>query len=84
MNRHRRLLQTIVDRRSNANIRFSDLRALMRHLGFEERIRGSHHIYRKEGVAERVNLQRDDGNAKPYQVRQVRRLILKYDLGGDD
>ena len=55
----------------------------MQHLGFKERIRGSHHVYRKEGVAEKVNLQRDDGNAKPYQVRQVRRLILKYDLGGE-
>ena len=65
-------------------MRFSDLRTLMQHLGFEERMRGSHHLYRREGVAERVNLQRDDGNAKPYQVRQVRRLILKYKLGADD
>ena len=84
MNRHERLLQTILRGRSDANIRFADLRSLMQHLGFEERIRGSHHLYRKEGVAEKVNLQRDDGNAKPYQVRQVRRLILKYGLGGDD
>ena len=33
---------------------------------------------------EKVNLQRDDANAKPYQVRQVRRLILKYKLGRDE
>ena len=84
MNRHERLLQTILRGRSDANVRFADLRALMQHLGFEERIRGSHHLYRREGVAEKVNLQRDDGNAKPYQVRQVRRLILKYKLGADD
>ena len=84
MNRHERLLQTILGGRSDANIRFADLRALMQHLGFEERIRGSHHLYRNGGIAEKVNLQRDDGNAKPYQVRQVRRLILKYDLGGND
>ena len=84
MNRHERLLQTILGGRSDANIRFADLRVLMQHLGFEERIRGSHHLYRKGGIAEKVNLQRDDGNAKPYQVRQVRRLILKYDLGGDN
>ena len=58
-----------------------ELRALMQHLGFEERVRASHHVYRKAGVAEKVNLQRDGGNAKPYQVRQVRRLILKYKLG---
>ena len=84
MNRHERLLQTILRGRSDANVRFADLSALMQHLGFEERIRGSHHLYRREGVAEKVNLQRDDGNAKPYQVRQVRRLILKYKLGADD
>ena len=53
----------------------------MRNLGFDERVRGSHHLYRRHGVVEKVNLQRDDGNAKPYQVRQVRRLILKYKLG---
>ena len=56
-------------------------RVLVEHLGFEERVRASHHVYRKAGVAEKVNLQRDGGNAKPYQVRQVRRLILKYRLG---
>lgn len=84
MSRHERLLRTILGGRSDANIRFDDLRALMRYLGFDERIRGSHHVYRKHGVPEKVNLQRDDGNAKPYQVRQFRRLALKYQLGGDE
>ena len=70
--------------RSDANLRFDDLRALMRYLGFDERIRGSHHVYRKQGIPEKVNLQRDDGNAKPYQVRQFRRLTLKYQLGSDE
>ena len=84
MNRHERLLQAILRGRSDANVRFADLRALMQYLGFEERIRGSHHLYRKKGVAEKANLQRDDGNAKPYQVRQVRQLILKYKLGRND
>ena len=81
MNRHERLLQRILGGRSDANIRFSELRALMQSLEFDERIRGSHHIYRKAGLAEKVNLQRDDGNAKPYQIRQLRRVLLKYQLG---
>ena len=84
MNRHERLLQTILGGRSDANIRFADLRALMQHLGFEERIRGSHHLFDKEGIVEIVNLQSRGGHAKPYQVRQVRQLILKYRLGRDD
>ena len=70
--------------RPDANIRFDDLRVLTRHLGFEERVRGTHHLFDKEGVVEIVNLQSRGGHAKPYQARQVRRLILKYELGGDD
>jgi len=77
------LLERILDGRSDANIRFADLCALMRNLGFEERVRGSHHMYRKRGVPEKINLQRDDGHAKPYQVKQVRRVILKYRLSGE-
>ena len=84
MSRFTRILQKILRGRSDANIGFGDLCALLQDLGFEERIRGSHHLYRKQGVAEKINLQRDDGHAKPYQVRQVRRVILKYKLGKDD
>ncbi len=84
MNRHERLLHTILGGQSDANIRFSDLRALMMYLGFEERIRGSHHLFDKAGIVEIVNLQSRGSDAKPYQVRQVRQLILKYKLGGDD
>jgi hypothetical protein len=49
--------------------------------GFDKRVKGSHHLFRKPGVEERINLQRDGNNAKPYQVKQVRAVILKYKLG---
>lgn len=81
MTRHKRLVRTILRGRSDANVRFDELRALMGYLGFEERVRGSHHLFSKEGVPEIVNLQTQGGQAKPYQVRQVRRLIIKYRLG---
>ena len=84
MNRHKQLLQRILGGLADANVRFDDLCGLLRNLGFTERVRGSHHIFRKEGVAERINLQRDDGHAKPYQVRQVRRVILNYKLEEDE
>ena len=80
MSRSRVLLRRILGGRSDANLRFDDLRGLLRDLGFIERVRGSHHMFRKGGVEERINLQRDDGHAKPYQVRQVRHVILKYAL----
>ena len=52
-------------------------------LGFDERSRGSHHIFRKQGVRELINLQREGSKAKVYQVRQVRQVILRYELGGE-
>jgi hypothetical protein len=58
-----------------------ELCALLAALGFEVRVRGSHHVFRKPGVEERINLQKDGIHAKPYQVKQVRAVILKYGLG---
>jgi hypothetical protein len=73
------------DNASFANIRFDDLRHLLRHLGFAERIRGDHYIFTKDGIAEILNLQPRGRQAKPYQVKQVRGVMVKYHLaGGDD
>ncbi|HBG96646.1 MAG TPA: toxin HicA [Chromatiaceae bacterium] len=69
---------------SDANINFTDLCGLLRSLGFEERTKGSHHIFRKEGVEEKPNLQSDGAKAKPYQVRQVRAILVKYHLSGEE
>lgn len=82
MGKYEELLQRILLGRSDANIAFEDLCQLLRQLGFEERTKGSHHIFRRMEVEERINLQRDGKHAKPYQVRQVRRAILRYRLGG--
>jgi len=67
---------------SDKNIRFGDLRKLILSLGFDERIKGDHHIYAKAGVPEILNVQPlRDGMAKAYQVKQIRSIILKYKLG---
>jgi len=71
MKRHEKLLIQILRGTSDANISFADLRPLLIRLGFEERTRGSHHVFRKEGVEEKTTLQREGNKAKPYQVRQV-------------
>ena len=83
MARREKLIQQILGGRADANIGFNDLCALLLRLGFEMRTNGSHHIFRKSDIEEKVNLQRDGNKAKPYQVRQVRNLILKYGLGVD-
>ena len=80
MRQRSRLLQRILSGRADANIRFSDLCALLRRLGFDERIRGSHHVFARDGLDEILNLQPIGSDAKVYQVRQVRLLILKYGL----
>lgn len=68
---------------SDANIGFNDLCSLLKHLGFAERIRGSHHIFTRDGVVEILNLQPKAGKAKAYQVRQVRAVIVAYALAGE-
>ncbi len=78
-----KLLSRILQGTSDANIHFDDLCRLLRRLGFEERSRGSHRMFRKQGVQELINLQRDGNKVKVYQVRQVRAVILKYRLGGE-
>jgi len=75
-----RLLLQILRGSSDANIPFDELRGLLLRFGFEERVRGGHHIFRKQGIEERINLQRDGSKAKPYQVRQVRAVIVKHKL----
>lgn len=83
MSRHDKVLMAILHGGSDANIRFDDLVLLLLHLGFEVRIRASHHSFRKAGVQEKINIQKDGSKAKPYQVRQVRSVILRYNLAGD-
>jgi predicted RNA binding protein YcfA (HicA-like mRNA interferase family) len=63
------------------NVRFADLCHLVEALGFERRrTSGSHHTFAHPGVPELINLQDVGGQAKPYQVRQLMRLVERYDL----
>lgn len=82
MGKHEKLLLKILSGASDANIQFEDLCSLLKHLGFDMRIKGSHHIFRKEAIIEKINLQREGNTAKSYQVKQVRSVIVKYKLGG--
>ena len=76
------LVELILSGASDANIRFWDLRTLLGKLGFEERIRGSHHIYTKAGISEIINIQPAGNKAKPYQIKQVREIIVRYKFPG--
>ena len=85
MTRHEKVLQKVLRGASDGNVGFDELCELLRRLGFEERQRGgSHRIFSRDGVVEILNLQAlTAGRAKPYQVKQVRQVILKYGLAGE-
>lgn len=80
MGKYDKLLTKILQSTSDANIPFSGICHLLRRLGFDERVKGDHHIFTKDGIEEIINLQPRGSNAKPYQVKQVRNLVLQYRL----
>ena len=80
MGRYGKQMQQILSGRQDTSVHFSELVSLLQTLGFSLRIKGSHHIFYRNGIEEIINIQPDGSNAKPYQVKQVRNLILKYRL----
>ena len=82
MNQYEKLLLSILSGTRDKNLLFSDLRVVLDRLGFQDRIKGDHFIYTKAGIEEIINIQPMGNMAKPYQVKQVRGIILKYQLGG--
>lgn len=84
MSQYEKLLIAVLSGRRDSNIAFADLQKLLDALGFSVRIKGDHFIYYQDGIEEILNIQPDGNKAKPYQIKQVRNIILKYKLGGDD
>lgn len=82
MSQYEKLLLSIMSGTKDKSILFADLRAVLDRLGFQCRIKGDHFIYTRDGVEEIINIQPISNKAKPYQVKQVRNVILKYQLGG--
>jgi hypothetical protein len=79
--RRAKVLERLLSGSADTGFRFDELCALLRAMGFSERHSGgSHHIFTRDGVGEILNLQPRGGAAKPYQVRQVRDVVLQYKL----
>ncbi len=83
MTKHAKFLQRLLNGRGDTDISFADLCSLLKRLGFQVRVRGNHHIFTKDGVAEIINLQPLDAKTKPYQVKQVRNILLAYHMDKD-
>lgn len=83
MSKHDKLLDRILRGTSDASIPFDGLCHLLQRLGFQMRVRGSHHIFFKDEVEEILNLQPMGASAKTYQVKQVRNVILRHKLADE-
>jgi predicted RNA binding protein YcfA (HicA-like mRNA interferase family) len=79
-----KILLKILAGTSDTNISFNDLCSLLKKFGFEERIKGSHHIFTRDDIEEILNIQPKESKAKPYQIKQVRDIFVKYEIGGDE
>ena len=82
MSQYEKLLLSVLSGTRDKNLLFTDLQTVLDRLGVQCRIKGDHFIYTKDDVEEIINLQPAGNKAKPYQVKQVRNIILKYQLGG--
>jgi len=83
MRKHDKTLLQVLRGTSDVNVSFGDLCGLLQHIGFDEHIRGSHHIFTKTGVEEILNLQPKGAKAKAYWVKQVREVIVHYKMTGE-
>jgi predicted RNA binding protein YcfA (HicA-like mRNA interferase family) len=83
MGKLEKILWQVLRAGGDQNIAFDDLVYLLEGMGFEKRIKGSHHLFSKDGVDEIINIQPAGNKAKPYQIKQVRAIIMKYQLAGE-
>ena len=84
MGKYTKLLTLVLSGASDKNIAFEELCRLLIRLSFEQRVKGDHFIFSRDEVDEIINLQPIGKMAKPYQVKQVRQIILNYKLGSLD
>jgi len=84
MSKFEKLQLKLLSGNADNNFGFDDLRNILLHFNFIERnTGGSHIIFHKKGIEEIINIQPKGNKAKPYQVKQLRQIILKYKLIGD-
>jgi len=81
MSKFSKILEKILSGTNDNSVAFGNLCNLLINIGFQQRIKGDHHIFFKDGIEELINIQPKGKTAKPYQVKQIRKLILKHKLG---
>jgi predicted RNA binding protein YcfA (HicA-like mRNA interferase family) len=75
----KKLLQKIIS--GSRNVSFREAVRLAEAFGFRlDRISGSHHIFVHPEIPELLNLQNVAGKAKPYQMKQLIKIVEKHNL----
>jgi len=77
---HDKLIAQILVGKQDGSFRFTEIDNLLLAFEFSKRVKGDHHIYYRDDIAEIINLQPIKSKAKAYQVKQIRSLIVKYGL----
>ena len=79
----RKLYQRLLNH--TGNVRFSDFRKVVEAFGYRlDRTKGSHHIFEHPEAPRPLNLQKCQGQAKPYQIRQFLRDVEEFHLSLND
>jgi len=79
----KKLLSRIIN--NQKNVLFNDFITVVEAFGFNcTRREGSHRIFKNSNVTELLNLQEENGMAKPYQIKQFLYLVEKYKLEMED
>lgn len=80
MSSEEKLLYKLISGSSDQNFHFHDVVTILNRLGFVCRIRGDHYIFCHESIDEIINIQPKGSMAKPYQVKQVRSILIRYNM----
>ncbi|GMO56778.1 MAG: type II toxin-antitoxin system HicA family toxin [Termitinemataceae bacterium] len=84
MSKFDKLVNKVLSGNHDTSIHFIEITSLLSSFGFLERVKGDHHIFYRAGINEIINIQPNGSSAKPYQVKQVREIMLKYHLGASN
>lgn len=74
MSKLQKLIEKILDDR---DISYHDAETILLKLGFDLDIRGSHHIFRKNGYPRNISMKRRS-HLLPYQIRELKEVLRDH------
>ena len=70
----------ILSGQCDGNIDFAELVNYLRRCGFDQRTRGRHNLFAKNGIDALIKLQSEGSTAKRYRVRQICNILIEYQI----